>query len=146
MATLQETLEAFVQYVQAELFRRPFLNNDPAQETVMVRRGGGPRQLAAISIADGEVLANVGGTITGVPAGSLGGGGSAERKKLHEQTVPALTWTVTHTYSSVNVEVYVVDTDNKRVEPDDIQAVDNDTVVITFTQLQAGKALLRWYD
>lgn len=146
MATIQETLDAFVQYVQAELFRRPFTNNDPDQETIMVRRGGGPRQLTGLDVADGEVVGKVGGTLVGIPVGDLGGGGTSERKKLHTQAVAALEWTITHVYDSVNVEVYVVDENNSRVEPDNIQATDNDTVVITFTQVQAGKALLRWYD
>lgn len=143
MATLQETLEAFVQFVQAELFRRPFLNSDASQETVMVRRGGGPRQLAGLSIADGEILGNVGGTLVGIPSGSVG---SSERKALHTQAIASVEWTVAHTYNSVNVEVYVVDESNTRVEPDGIQATDSNTVVITFAQPQAGKALLRWYD
>lgn len=143
MATIQESLDAFVSYVQSELFRRPFLNSDTDQETVMVRRGGGPRQLTGIEMAEGQILAKVGGQLVGASVGDLGGG---DRKFLHEQDEAALEWVVNHGYDSVNVEVFILDENNARVEPNEIVATDADTVTISFTKVQAGKALLRWYD
>lgn len=145
MATLQETLDAFVQFVQAELFRRPFLNNDPNQESIMVRRGGGPRQLTGLDIADDQVIGRVNGQIVGIPVGEVGGG-AADRKFLFEQSTAATQWTINHSYNSTNLEVYVVDENNSRILPDDITSTTANTVVITFTKEQAGKAILRWYD
>lgn len=141
-------LDDFVAYVQRELFKRPFSNDDPTPESVMIRRGGGPRQLAGLELQDLELVGQKDGAVVGIPIGDLAGlgGGSVEKKLIYTQDVADVTWTITHGYASMNVEVYVVDTDNQRVEADSIQAIDLSTVVIGFTQAQAGKAFLRWYD
>lgn len=141
-------LDDFVAYVQRELFKRPFSNDDPNQEAVMVRRGGGPRQLAGLELEDLQLLGKKDGAVVGINISELGdlGGTPAERKLIHTEDTPSISWTITHAYASPNVEVYVVDTDNNRVEPDSIQATDDNTVVISFTQAQAGKAFLRWFD
>lgn len=140
-------LDDFVAYVQRELFKRPFSNDDPVQESIMIRRGGGPRQLTGLELGDLELVGQKDGEVVGIPIGDLAGlgGGSVEKKMIHTEATPAITWTVDHSYSSRDVEVYVVDLDNNRVEADSIQAVDDDTVIIGFTQAQAGKAILRWY-
>lgn len=140
-------LDDFVAYVQRELFKRPFSNDDPNPESVMIRRGGGPRQLTGLALQDLELVGQRDGAVVGIPIGDLVslGGGSVEKKVIHTQAVANVTWTIPHEYASKNVEVYVVDTDNQRVEADSIQAVDDDTVIIGFTQAQAGKAFLRWY-
>lgn len=140
-------LDDFVAYVQRELFKRPFSNDDPTEESVMVRRGGGPRQLAGLELQDLELVGRRDGAVVGIPISDLGelGGGGAEKKLIFTMDTPNVTWTITHEYASKNVEVYVVDADNQRVEADSIQAVDDDTVIIGFTQAQAGKAFLRWY-
>lgn len=140
-------LDDFVAYVQRELFKRPFSNEDPAAESVIVRRGGGPRQLAGLELQDLELVGRRDGAVVGIPISDLGelGGGGVEKKVIHTQDVANITWTITHEYASKNVEVYIVDTDSQRVEADSIQAVDDDTVIIGFTQAQAGKAFLRWY-
>lgn len=147
MASLQETLDAFVTYVQQELFKRPFLNSDTKQESIMLRRGGGPRQLTGLDINDLEVVGKQNGAVGGIPISSLLEiSGQQEKKLVFTQETAAIQWTVEHTYNSTNVEVYVVDASNNRVEPDSVTAVDADTVVINFTQAQAGKAFLRWFD
>lgn len=140
-------LDDFVAYVQRELFKRPFSNDDPTPESVMIRRGGGPRQLTGLTLSDLQLVGQRDGTVVGIPISDIPslGGGSVEQKVIHTQTEANVTWTITHGYASKNVEVYVVDTDSQRVEADSIQAVDDDTVVIGFTQAQAGKAFLRWY-
>lgn len=141
-------LDDFVAYVQRELFKRPFSNDDPVEESVMVRRGGGPRQLTGLQLSDLQVIGKQNGQVVGINIGDLGdlGASAPERKLIHTEADPLITWTITHAFDSQNVEVYVVDLDNQRVEADSIQATDNDTVVIGFTQAQAGKAFLRWYD
>ena len=141
-------LDDFVAYVQRELFKRPFSNDDPEQEDVVIRRGGGPRQLSGLSLQDLQILGKKDGEVVGIDISELGelGGTPTERKLIHTEETPSIAWTITHTFASQNVEVYVVDLDNNRVEPDGIQASDDDTVVISFTQAQAGKAFLRWFD
>lgn len=142
---LQDTLDAFIEYVQQELFKRPFSAVDPKQETVMVRRGGGPRQLVGLELNNLELVGRRNGVITGIPISDLGTPGVTERKMVFTQADEELEWTITHEFSSQAVEVYIVDLDNQRIHPDEIQATDLDTVVIKFTQAQAGKAFLRWF-
>ena len=64
-------MSAFEDFVQFELPKRPYLQTDVAQETVMVRRGPGPRQLAGVSITEGQIVSMVGGVIVGVTAAAL---------------------------------------------------------------------------
>jgi hypothetical protein len=141
-------LDDFVAYVQRELFKRPFSNDDPQQESIMVRRGGGPRQLAGLALSDLQVIGQQNGQAVGINISDLGTLGAVvpERKLIFTQGIAAITWTIPHSYASRNVEVYVVDSSNQRVEADSIQATNDSTVVISFTQAQAGKAFLRWYD
>lgn len=147
MASLQETLDSFVQFVQKELFRRPFLNDDPDQESIMVRRGGGPRQLTGLNLNDNELIAKKDGQIIGVSVTELSDMvNGAEKKLVYTQNPAALEWVIEHEFNSVHVEIWVTDADGIRIYPDASQAVDANTVKITFTQAQAGTALLRWLD
>lgn len=141
-------LDDFVAYVQRELFKRPFSNDDPSQETVMIRRGGGPRQLSGLDLSDLEIVGKRDGQVVGIPISDLGdlGGTPAERKMIFTQDTPDVTWTIVHTFASPNVDVYIVDENNQRIEADEVQATDDDTVVINFTKAQAGKAFLKWFD
>ncbi|MNC67760.1 hypothetical protein D3C75_1182920 [compost metagenome] len=104
--------------------------------------------MAGLTLQDLQLVGKKDGEVVGINISELGdlGGTPAERKMIHTEATPLIAWTITHSYSSLNVEVYVVDLDNNRVEPDSIQAVDDATVVISFTQAQAGKAFLRWFD
>ena len=56
-------MSAFEDFVQQELPKRGYLNSDVAQETIIIRRGAGPRQFDAVTLGEGEVLAKVGGSV-----------------------------------------------------------------------------------
>jgi hypothetical protein len=60
---------------------------------------------------------------------------------IHDQSVAATTWTIDHTLNSSSCLVQVMGTDGKHLIPDDVTQTHNQTV-ITFTENQAGRAIL----
>ncbi len=58
---------AFEEFVQTELPLRPAVIDDPALETILVRRGQGARIMVPVALQEGEVLGLSGGVIKGVP-------------------------------------------------------------------------------
>lgn len=58
------------------------------------------------------------------------------------QVAPATSWTVVHGSASTKVQVQVWDETNSMVLPDTVTIVDGDTVSITFSTPQAGRAIL----
>lgn len=136
-------MSAFEDFVQQELPKRGYLNSDPDQETIIVRRGMGPRQFDAVTLAEGEVLAMVGGVLQGTNVSAVGGG---VRKSITTVVSPVPTWTLTHNLGSENVIVQVFDTSKSVVIPQSIQIIDEDTVEITFGSAQAGVARIIFLD
>lgn len=134
-------MSSFDKFIQLELPKRPFIQADPAQETVIVRRGAGPRQLAGIALNEGEVLAKVGGVVTGVPLA-----GSSFRKSITTVTTPTQVWTITHNLGSINIIIQVVDSLGYVIIPDEMHIQDEDTVVITFSTPQTGIARIIFLD
>lgn len=57
-------MSAFEDFVQTELPKRPFTEADTAAETLLVRRGVGPRQHVELILGEGEVPLFTGGTLT----------------------------------------------------------------------------------
>lgn len=145
MASLSETLDAFVQFVQAELFRRPFLNNDPKQETVLVRRGGGPRQLNGVELEDGQVLGQEDGVLKGITLSEIIVPTAPADTMIFTQPEPTLQWTILHDFESTFFEVHIVGPSGERIFPDDIQITATKTITVYFTKVQSGTALIRWY-
>lgn len=132
----------FVNFVQAELFKRPFTNTDPAKESVLVRRGGAPRQMQAVELGEEEVLTKRGGTLQGVPLSEVGG----VRSEVHIWEDEASVWTVNHNKSSSRVICQVVDENNQVVFPDSISFPSDARIIINFTKPQKGELLLTWVD
>ena len=93
-------MSQFETFIQTELPKRGYLDSDVAQETIIVRRGPGPRQFDAITLADGQVLARVNGVLVGM---NLAGNGI--RKAIVPVTDAATTWVVTHNFDSENAIV-----------------------------------------
>lgn len=127
-------MSAFEDFVQLELPKRPYLNTDPAQETVIVRRGAGPRQLGAVSLTDGQVLGKVGGVLTGV---SIGAGASF--KKYTETFSADSEWIVNHSQNSNVYVAQVFDSTGRVIIPDEIETTDVDTITVHFNTPVAGK-------
>lgn len=130
---------AFETFVQVELPKRPFLNTDVPLESVLIRRGLGPRQLEAVEINEGEVLSKVGGVVQSVPITSLG---SNTDSLVFTQSTPVLQWTITHTKNNEDALVQIYDTTKHLVLPDEIEIVDANTVVVSFNSPQDGKAVI----
>ncbi|MNV27865.1 hypothetical protein D3C71_1190310 [compost metagenome] len=129
----------FEDFIQREMPLRPFLPADVAQESVIVRRGIGPRQMSGVVLGEGQVLGLKDGVLQGVAAGT-GGSGSVDAVAF-EQEEAATTWTVTHNRNNVNVLVNVYDAAGKAFVPSDLTVTAN-TVVVDLLEAQAGRVVL----
>lgn len=140
-------MSAFEDFIQLEIPKRPYLDVDGATETVMVRRGAGPRQLQAVDIAEGQVLAKVGGVIISASLSSLlstyGGG---VRKAILPVTTASQTWTITHNLNSENVIVQIFDSTKSVIIPDSIQITSANVVTATFSTAVTGTARVIFLD
>ncbi len=70
-------------------------------------------------------------------------GVSTAHKHVHEQTVPATEWVITHSLKTLAPMVDVlIDTGSglQKILPLDITAIDNATVKVTFSSPRTGKA------
>jgi len=137
-------MSAFEDFVQLELPKRPYLDTNPDEETVMVRRGPGPRQLQPVSIGEGEVLTKIGGVIVSSTLSGLGV--NALRKAILPVTVAATTWTIAHNLNSENVIVQIFDNTKSVIIPNTIQIVDANTVIATFSTPATGVARVIFLD
>ena len=93
-------MSSFEDFVQVELPKRGYLNTDVPQESIIIRRGAGPRQFDAITLAEGQVLGVVNGQLAAM---ALAGAGI--RKAIVPITTAATIWTVTHNFGSENAIV-----------------------------------------
>lgn len=134
-------MSAFEDFVQVELPKRGYLNQDPEQESIIVRRGPGPRQFDAIKLEEGQVLGFVNGQLAPM---QLAGAGI--RKAILPVTDAAATWTVTHNFDSENAIVQCFDENNSVIFPDSITIEDGDTIVINFHSNQTGTARIIFLD
>jgi len=128
-------VSSFENFIQVELPKRPYTDTDVPQETLLVRRGPGPRQLQAASIAEGQVVARVGGIITGVNLSSLGG----VNKLVLDVPTAASVWTMTHPFNTTDAIIQVTDASGFVILAESMQIVNTTTVQITFGAPQAGK-------
>lgn len=123
----------FETFVQTELPLRPFVTSNPALETVLVRRGAGPRQYEAIVIGEGEVLGKVNGELTSMKiAGVI-------KANVHF-SVGSTEWLVEHEHATTDVIVQTFDNDNEVIYPESIKVVDDGTIRILFNSTQQGYA------
>lgn len=134
-------MSAFEDFIQAELPRRPWVVTDPAQETIPVRRGAGPRQLDFVSLSDGQVLGKVGGVIQGVTVPGLGGE-VIPKGYIHLQSSAADPWVINHNLNSEDYVVFVVDNSGNQLFPDNISVLDVNSISINFNVATTGKAVI----
>ncbi len=133
-------MSAFEDFIQVELPRRPWVVDDPAQETVPVRRGAGPRQLEFISLNDGEVVGQLGGVVQGIVVPGLGGQ-VIPKGYIHPEPTPSALWLVNHNLNSEDYVVFVVDDTGLQIFPNSIVTTDDDNVLIDFNTAVAGMAV-----
>jgi hypothetical protein len=136
-------MSAFEDFVQLELPKRPYLSTDVAEETVIVRRGAGPRQLNAVTLTNGQVLGMVGGVLVGTTVASLGNG---VRKAILNVTVDDAQWDIPHGLNSTNVIVQVVDAAGYVIIPKEIQILDANNITVYFNTAQTGTARVIFLD
>jgi len=130
---------AFEAFIQLELPRRPFLLEDVPEESVIIRRGAAPRQMQGVQISEGQVLGMKDGKLVGVGSGS---GGSFAGGFTHVQSEAATTWTINHNRNNSDVAApTVINSAGNLVIPDSV-SVDLNTVTLSFSVAQAGKATL----
>lgn len=132
---------AFEEFVQQELPKRGYLNADVAQETVIVRRGPGPRQFDAVSLSEGQALALVGGALQGVNLSAYG-----IKKAVLAVAVASDEWIVAHNLGSENVIVQCFDETKSVIIPGSIQIIDDDTVKVSFSTPQEGTVRVIFLD
>lgn len=132
-------MSAFEDFVQIELPKRPYLNTDVAQETVIVRRGVGPRQLGAVQLTDGQVLGMVAGTLQGVDSSSF-------MRKHTESFTSQVTWLVTHNKASVLYVAQVFDENGKVIIPDEIDTIDSNNIEVGFNTATTGTVNIIFLD
>ena len=129
----------FEEFIQTELPRRPFLFADVAEESVFIRRGAAPRQMGGVLLAEGEVLGMKDGILQGVGSG---GGGSFAGGLAYLQESAATTWEIQHNRNNSNVAgVTVINSAGNVIIPDSVSVTAN-TVTLTFSVAQAGKATI----
>lgn len=129
-------MSAFEDFIQTELPRRPWVIDGGNQETILVRRGGGPRQSVWVGLSEGEVLGKVGGVVQGVTISGI------PKSFVHTQGTSNGTWTIVHNKNSLDVMIQIYDENNKVIIPEDIAVTDLNTVTITFSAAQDGRAVL----
>lgn len=134
-------MSQFENFVQTELPKRGYLDSDVAQETIIVRRGPGPRQFDAITLEDGQVLARVNGLLVGI---NLAGNGI--RKAIVPVAVGSTTWVVTHGFGSENAIVQCFDENKSVIFPESIKIDDGNQITITFNKSQTGTARIIFLD
>lgn len=135
-------MSAFTDFIQVELPKRPYLENDVAQNSVIIRKGAGPRQLEGIKLLAGQILMNVGGTIQAVNLDDVSGNTD---NHLHVQEIPSNAWSIAHAGGSENVLVQLWDENGKTFVPDEITINDGNTVTVSLASPAIGKAVVLYF-
>lgn len=130
---------AFNTFIQIEVPKRPYLESDVDQETIIIRRGNGPRQLQALKLSEGQTVLFKDGQLQATKAGALAAG--MDVRSIPQDT-PSSVWVLSHGMNCNNVMVQVIGNDNKVFNPSDIEYIDANTVHVTLPQEVAGNALL----
>lgn len=60
----------------------------------------------------------------------------------HVQSAPASTWTITHNLKTAFPQISVYDNTNKKIMPNDITIVNENSISVDFSIAQAGKAVI----
>ena len=137
-------MSAFEDFIQTELPKRGYLNSDVPQETVIIRRGSGPRQFDAITIGEGQVLGFQNGQLRAVSVTALVASGM--KKAILTVSEPSDLWIINHNLGYDDVIVQCFDENNFVLIPDTTQIVDMNTIRITFTNPQKGVARVIFLD
>lgn len=133
----------FNTFIQTEMPKRPYINQDPKQETVIIRRGAGARELQGLELQEGQIIMKIGGQLKAVHAGGLSKGLDVY---VHTQEIAATEWVIAHDKNTTRCVANCVDLTGKVVMPEEIEVIDENTVKITFTDPTAGSADLLLFN
>ena len=117
-------MSAFTDFIQLELPKRPYLDTDVSTETVIVRRGAGPRQLQSVTLTNGQVLGMSGGTLQGLTANT-----SSVDSLQHVQSSASASWTITHNRNNRNAVVQIFDNNNDMIMAHNVRLNLNEIVI-----------------
>lgn len=133
-------MSAFTDFIQIELPLRPFLSADVPENSVLIRQGAGPRQMSAVTLDEGEIIMNIGGTLQAVLLDDVAG---TTDSFIHTQETASSTWNIAHNTNTENFTLTVFDDRNKIVVPDEVEVIDANNVTVTFAQFPtSGRAVL----
>ena len=137
-------MSAFEDFIQTELPKRGYLNSDVPQETIIIRRGNGPRQFDALVLEEGQVLGFQNGQLQPISISALVSSGL--KKAILTVSEPATEWVINHNLGYDDVIVQCFDDQNFVLIPDSTQVVDVNTIRIRFTNAQKGVARVVFLD
>ena len=137
-------MSAFEDFIQTELPKRGYLNADVPQESIIIRRGNGPRQFDAVQLGEGQVLGYLNGQVQAVSVTSLVASGM--KKAILTVSEASTDWEIVHNLGYDDVIVQCFDENNFVLIPDTIQVVDVNTIRVTFTNAQKGVARVIFLD
>lgn len=132
-------MSKFTDFIQVELPLRPYLSSDVSQNSVIVRNGAGPRQLAGIKLLPGQILMNIEGTLQAVNLEDVTGNTD---NHVHVQETPSANWTIEHGAETDNYVCSVYDNNGKPVIYDDITPIDTNSFTISFAEPTVGKVIV----
>ena len=130
-------MSAFEDFIQVELPRRPWVVTDPAQESIPVRRGAGPRQLEFVSLTDGQVLGQVSGVVQGVDISTLSG-----KSYIHNQTSANSSWLIEHNLSSDDFILRIENEFGEQIIPDGVLGLDVNNILVSLASAIEGRAIV----
>tara|TARA_Y100001963_G_scaffold158990_1_gene260726 strand:- start:3395 stop:3802 length:408 start_codon:yes stop_codon:yes gene_type:complete len=132
-------MSIFNAFIQTEMPLRPYLPADVPQNSVIIRKGNGPRELAGVRLLPGQILMNVDGTIAAVNLADVTGNTD---NHIHVQETPSVSWVVTHGNATADFVCSVYDENGRPVVYDDIEIVDENRFNILFVEPSKGKAVV----
>lgn len=135
-------MSAFTDFIQLELPKRPYLENDVPANSVIIRSGAGPRQLEGVRLLEGQIIMNVGGTVQAVNLADVTGDTD---NHVHVQDSASAQWNIAHGGASENVIVNLYDDLGKQFTPDEITIVDDGNIQVDLSQPTTGKAVVIYF-
>lgn len=124
----------FESFIQIEIPKRPFMETDAEQESVIIRRGQGPRQLQGVKLNEGEALGMRDGKLVSMEI-------KGAVSQTHVQGEASKHWTIVNEHNSVNVVATLYNVSGKVILADDV-VVTNEQIDVFFVEAQAGRAVL----
>lgn len=132
----------FTSFVQLELPKRPYLENDIEENSVLIRKGQGARSLGGVKLEDGQILTSIEGELVAVDLADVTGDTD---NHAHVQESAAVLWPIQHNGDSINCNVSVYNDQGYIVQPESVRIVDANNIEITFLSAVTGRAVITYF-